>query len=159
MRILLLSVGKARRLFAEPIAEFETRASRYFSFAAVVVKEEPATRSRSPEQVKAEEGKRLLARLPPGYDLVALHRKGGSWSSDRLATYLDGLATRAAPGVAFVIGGALGLSDELLSRATHLLSLSGMTLPHELARLVCTEQIYRAGTILRGEPYHKGTDG
>ena len=159
MKILLLSVGKVRGIFADPIAEFEMRASRYFSFEAREVKEEPATRSRPGEQVMQEEGKRLLARLPAGYDLVALHRKGRSWSSDQLASYLDGLATRAVPGVAFAIGGALGLSDEVLARANHLLSLSGMTLPHELARLVCTEQIYRAGTILRGEPYHKGTDG
>ena len=159
MKILLLSVGKVRGLLAEPVAEFETRAGRYFPLEVREVKEEPATRSRPAEQVKDEEGKRLLARLPPGYDLVALHRKGRSWSSDQLAAYLDGLATRAVPGVAFAIGGALGLSDEVLARANQLLSLSGMTLPHELARLVCTEQIYRAGTILRGEPYHKGSDG
>ena len=159
MKILLLSVGKLRGLLAAPVAEFEGRAGRYFSLEVREVKEEPGTRSRPPELVMAEEGKRLLARLPAGYDLVALHRKGRSWSSDQLATYLDGLATRAAPGVAFAIGGAFGLSDEVLARANHLLSLSGMTLPHELARLVWTEQIYRAGTILRGEPYHKGTDG
>ena len=159
MKVMLLSVGKVRGLFADPIAEFETRASRYFSFEAREVKEEPGTRARSPVQVMSEEGKRLLARLPAGYDLVALHRKGRAWSSEQLAAYLDGLASRAAPGVGFVIGGAFGLSDEVLGRATHLLSLSGMTLPHELARLVCTEQLYRAGTILRGEPYHKGTDG
>jgi 23S rRNA (pseudouridine1915-N3)-methyltransferase len=159
MRILLLSVGKVRGLLADPIAEFETRAARYFPVESREVKEEPATRSRTSDQVRTEEGKRLLARLPPGYDLVALHRKGRSWRSDELAAYLDGLATRATPGVAFVIGGAFGLSDEVLRRATHLLSLSSMTMPHELARLVWAEQIYRAGTILRGEPYHKGTDG
>ena len=134
MKVILLSVGKLRGLFADPVEEFETRASRYFAFEAVEVKEEPATRARSAEQVMSEEGKRLLARLPPGYDLVALHRKGRSWSSDQLATYLESLANRAAPGVAFAIGGAFGLSDEVLGRSTHLLSLSGMTFPHELAR-------------------------
>jgi 23S rRNA (pseudouridine1915-N3)-methyltransferase len=159
MRVLLLSVGKVRGLLAEPVAEYESRASRYFSVESREVKEEPATRSRTPDQVRAEEGKRLLARLPPGYDLVALHRKGRSWRSDELAAYLDGLAGRAAAGVAFAIGGAFGLSDEVLARATHLLSLSPMTLPHELARLVWAEQVYRAGTILRGEPYHKGGEG
>lgn len=159
MRVLLLSVGKARGLMADPIAEFEKRAARYFSLQSIEVREEPATRARSPKQVMDEEGKRLLARLPAGYDLVALDRKGATWSSEKLAAYLGEQAERASPGVAFAIGGALGLSEETLKRATHLLSLSAMTLPHELARLVWTEQIYRAGTILRGEPYHKGTGG
>jgi len=157
MRITLLSVGKLRGGMADPIRDYEKRVSRYFGFEAVEVREEPATGGRGAEQVMREEGKRLLARVPAGYELVALHRKGQAWSSERLAGHLADLGVRASPGIAFAIGGAFGLSDELLARATHLLSLSAMTLPHEVARLVLAEQIYRAGTILRGEPYHKGT--
>jgi 23S rRNA (pseudouridine1915-N3)-methyltransferase len=73
-----------------------------------------------------------------------------------LASFLGAEALRASPGVAFVLGGAFGLSDQVLERAQRRLSLSDLTLPHELARLVLTEQLYRAGTLLRGEPYHKG---
>ena len=157
MRIVLLSVGRVKGPVADVVADFESRAARYFSLEAREVKEEPATRGRTVEQVLASEGERLLARLPAGYELVALHRTGRPWSSEQLASYLEAAGVRAAPGIAFAIGGAYGLSDELLSRATHLLSLSAMTFPHDLARLLLAEQIYRAGTILRREPYHKGT--
>ena len=76
--------------------------------------------------------------------------------SRELAAYLEGLAVQSAPGVAFVIGGAFGLGPEVVDRSGKRLSLSSMTLPHEMARLFLAEQLYRAGTILRGEPYHKG---
>ncbi len=157
MRITLIVVGKLKGPLAEAVGEFERRAARYFSFESVEVREEPGTSGKSRGFVLAEEGRRLLARLPAGHELIALHRKGQGWSSERLAEYLEQQGLHSSPGVAFVIGGALGLSDDVISRAKHLLSLSAMTLPHDLARLVVAEQIYRAGTILRGEPYHKGT--
>jgi 23S rRNA (pseudouridine1915-N3)-methyltransferase len=77
-------------------------------------------------------------------------------SSRALARYLEGLAVRSSPGVAFLIGGAHGLDASVLERARRELSLSTLTLPHEMARLFMVEQLYRAGTIIRGEPYHKG---
>ena len=157
MRVALISVGKLRGPLADPIRDFERRASRYFSFEVSEVREEPATSGKSRDLIMEEEGRRLLARLPTGYELIALDRKGQGWSSERLASHLEELGVRSSAGVAFMIGGALGLSEAVLGRATHLLSLSAMTLPHDLARLVIVEQIYRAGTILRGEPYHKGT--
>lgn len=156
MKLLVASVGRLRGLMAEPVAEFESRLRRYFSFEAVEVKEESAARGRTPEQVMEEEGSRLLARVPAGLEIVALDRGGRSWSSVDLARYLEELGVRSAGGAAFLIGGAFGLSGSVLARADHRLSLSALTLPHELARLVLTEQLYRAGTILRGEPYHKG---
>ena len=155
LRVAILSVGRAKGALAAPIAEYESRVSRYLSFESHEIKEESAAGGRSPIQVVEEEGIRLLARLPERYELVALHRTGRPWSSEELASYLEALGNRSLPGAAFAIGGAFGLSEQLLKRATHLISLSAMTLPHELARLVCTEQLYRAGTILRGEPYHK----
>jgi 23S rRNA (pseudouridine1915-N3)-methyltransferase len=158
VRIALLTVGKAKRLLAAPIEEFETRARRYFTLDVIEVREEPATRGRDPAAVRAAETQRLLARVPSGYELIALHPTGTPWPSERLAGYLEELGNRASAGAAFAIGGAFGHADELLSRARHRLSLSAMTLPHDLARLVLVEQIYRAGTILRGEPYHKGTE-
>jgi 23S rRNA (pseudouridine1915-N3)-methyltransferase len=155
MRVAILSVGRVKGPLAQPIAEYESRIAHYFSFVAHEIKEESASGGRSPHQVVEEEGNRLLARLPERYELVALHRTGRQWSSEELASYLEALGNRSLPGAAFVIGGAFGLSEQVLKRSAHLLSLSAMTLPHELARLVCTEQLYRAGTILRGEPYHK----
>lgn len=158
MRIALLAVGRPRGPAAELVAEYEARAKRYFALEVAEVKEEPFRRPGDATRVRDEEGKRLLARVPTGVEIVALHETGKQWSSQRLAAWLDELGVRGSPGAAFVIGGAYGLSDELLTRARHQLSLSAMTLPHELARLVLAEQLYRAGTILRGEPYHKGRE-
>lgn len=155
---MTLAVGRARGPVAEAVEEYEKRAARYFSFEAVEVKEEAFRKAGDAGRVRDEEGKRLLARVPPGVEIVALHETGKQWTSHRLADYLQELAVRGSPGAAFVIGGAYGLSDEILSRARHQLSLSAFTLPHELARLVLAEQLYRAGTIARGEPYHKGRE-
>jgi 23S rRNA (pseudouridine1915-N3)-methyltransferase len=158
MKISLLAIGRVRGPVAEAVADYEGRIRRYYTYEAAEVKEEPARKPGDADRVRDEEGKRLLARMSAGVEVVALHRGGVQWSSDRLSTYLAELGVRASPGAAFVIGGAFGLSDELLRRATHRLSISAFTLPHELARLVLTEQIYRAGTIARGEPYHKGRE-
>jgi 23S rRNA (pseudouridine1915-N3)-methyltransferase len=158
VKVALVVVGRVRGMMEAPVTEFERRARRYFPLEVVEVKEESASRGRTAQQVMLEEGKRLLARVPTGAELVALDRKGAAWSSEQLARYLDELAIRASLGAAFVIGGAFGLSDEVLTRADHRLSLSMLTFPHELARLMMAEQLYRAGTILRGEPYHKGSD-
>jgi 23S rRNA (pseudouridine1915-N3)-methyltransferase len=158
MKLALLAIGRVRGPVSEAVADYEGRIRRYYTFESAEVKEEPARKAGDAERVREEEGKRLLARVGTGMEVVALHRGGVQWSSDRLSAYFDELALRASPGAAFLIGGAFGLSDDVLRRATHKLSISAFTLPHELARLVLTEQIYRAGTIARGEPYHKGRD-
>jgi 23S rRNA (pseudouridine1915-N3)-methyltransferase len=155
MKVLLAAVGKVRGPLAAPIEEYERRVRRYYSLEVAEVKEHPSHQASGPEEVRAQEGERLLARVPAGLEVVALHREGRLWSSERLSRYLEELALRSSPGAAFVIGGAFGLSQPVLERANHQLSLSGFTLPHEMARLVLTEQLYRAGTIARGEPYHK----
>lgn len=159
MKVALVVVGRLRGVLTAAVEEFELRAKRYFPLEVVEVREEPASRGRSVAQVMEEEGKRLLARVPPGAEVVALDRRGALWDSVRLARHLEELAVRSSPGVAFLVGGAYGLSAEVLGRANHLLSLSAFTFPHDLARLVIAEQLYRAGTILRGEPYHKGGEG
>ena len=158
MKIAVVSVGKAKGAVGEAIEEYEARTRRYFAFESHEVKEEQYRGRGDAPRVRDEEGKRLLARVPAGAELVALHETGRAWDSHRLAAYLAELQVRASPGAAFVIGGAYGLSDEILARASHTLALGAMTLPHELARLVLTEQLYRAGTINRGEPYHKGRE-
>lgn len=155
MKVSLVSVGRPRPPLADAIAQYESRIGHYFSFETHEVKE-GGKRGDPVARVVDEEGERLLARVPRQNEVVALHRPGRPWSSERLASYLSEAALRSLPGVTFVIGGAFGLSRTVIDRADQLISLSAMTLPHELARLLLTEQIYRAGTILRGEPYHKG---
>ncbi len=158
MKLTLLVVGKPGALLAAAIGEYEARARRYWALDVVEVREEKAHRGMPAERVRAAESGRLLERVPEGAELVALTRTGEAWSSTRIARYLEGLALHGHGGAAFAIGGAYGLSDELLRRARHRLSLSALTFPHELARLFLAEQLYRAGTILRGEPYHKANE-
>jgi 23S rRNA (pseudouridine1915-N3)-methyltransferase len=158
MKVALLAVGKVRGPVADAVADYEGRIRRYYTYESADVKEEPAKKAGDADRVRDEEGKRLLARVGTGMEVVALHRGGAQWSSDRLSAYLAELGVRASPGAAFVIGGAFGLSDEVLRRATHKLSISAFTLPHDMARLVMAEQLYRAGTISRGEPYHKARE-
>ena len=159
MKLLLLAIGRVKGAFAEPVAAYEARLRRYFPFEVIELKEQPSHQASGRAEVMAEEGKRILARVPAGYRLVALHREGEGWSSERLSRWLAEGAVNGVPGAAFAIGGAFGLADEVLDRADQRLSLSNLTLPHEMARLVLTEQLYRAGTIARGEPYHKGGGG
>ncbi len=156
MRLVVLATGKVRGPLAAAVAEYEERAARYWKLEVVEVDAGAAGRDPDPERVMGAEGERLLARIPDGASVFALTREGQAMGSRALARALEEHAVRSSPAVAFVIGGAFGLSATVLSAADRRLSLSVMTLPHEMARLVLAEQLYRAGTILRGEPYHKG---
>jgi 23S rRNA (pseudouridine1915-N3)-methyltransferase len=158
VKVTMLVVGRVRGPLSDAVAEYEARAGRYWKLEVIEV-EAGAGQSARPEQVRAAEEERLRARLPQGADMVALTRSGQGMSSPDLARYLGDLAVHGAPGVAFVIGGAHGLAAGILERARKRIALSPFTLPHELARLVLAEQLYRAGTLLRGEPYHKGPGG
>lgn len=155
-RILVLSVGRKRgSAVLEATEAYEARLRRYLRFEAVVVDPARLPDARA-DAARAREGAALERRLPDDLEVVALTREGELWSTRQLADYVDALRTYGRPGAAFVIGGAHGLSPGLLARARKRLALSAMTLPHEVARLVLTEQLYRAATLLRGEPYHKG---
>jgi 23S rRNA (pseudouridine1915-N3)-methyltransferase len=154
VRVLLTVVGKPRDAgLSAAIREYEARATRYWPLEVHEVREEPA-RGGSADMVRTKEGERLAGRLPPSCELVACDVQGTGMSSEAFAQWLQE-KREAARDVAFAIGGAYGLSDDLRSRARLRLSLAPWTLPHELARLVLAEQLYRAGTIVRGEPYHK----
>ena len=155
MKVWLVVVGRPGALFTDAIAEYEKRASRYFNFEAIEVKEEKARKGLDDEQIRESESQRMLERVPAGTDIIALTREGQQWSSNELARYFEQVAMSGRNGIAFLIGGALGLSSNAIRRANRQLSLSPMTLTHEMARALLTEQIYRAGTIMRGEPYHK----
>lgn len=154
MKVLVAAVGSpGSGPLSEAIRAYEERAARYFDFEAVEVAAAPG--GGDPGEVRRREGDRLLERVPDDLRWFALTRQGRGMRSRRLARYLEELATYGRPGAAFLVGGAHGLDDRVLRGARYRLSLSPMTLPHLVARLVLTEQIYRAGTIARGEPYHR----
>lgn len=154
MRFTLLVVGRPRHAsLAGAIDDYEQRAARYWPLDVVEVREE-SSRSLAPELVREREAERLLARLPSSARLVTCEPGGESLSSEAFASFLQQSRERG-DGMAFAIGGAYGLGEAIRTRSTKRLSLAPWTLPHELARLVLVEQLYRAGTIQRGEPYHK----
>ena len=154
MHFLVAVVGKPRDAnLAGAIAEYEARAARYWPLRVQEVRDEPA-RSGSTDVVRQREGQRLLDTVPPGAQVVACDVNGRSMTSEQFARWLQDLRERAVD-VALLIGGAYGLDDSVKARASTSISLAPWTLPHELARLVLAEQLYRAGTINRREPYHK----
>jgi 23S rRNA (pseudouridine1915-N3)-methyltransferase len=154
MQFVVAVVGKPRDAnLAGAIREYEARAGRYWPLEVHEVREEPA-RSGSADLVREREGDRLLAAIPPGAQVIGCELTGRTFTSEQFARWLQELRERARD-VAIVIGGAFGLGDVVKTRATASIALAPWTLPHELARLVLAEQIYRAGTIVRGEPYHK----
>ena len=158
MKLLLIVVGRPGRVLESAIAEYEARARRYWPLEVIEVKEERARSGATDEQIKNAEAERLLKRVPKGLELMALTRTGDAWTSQRLARHIEHTAVEASAGIAFMIGGSLGLADVVLRDAQRRMRLSTYTLPHDLARLILLEQLYRAGTIVRGEPYHKGGD-
>lgn len=154
MRFVVAVVGKPRDAhLSAAIREYETRAGRYWPLDVHEVREEPA-RSGSADLVREREGERLLAAVPAAAQVVACDVGGRTMTSEQFARWLQELRERARD-VAFVVGGAFGLGTNVKQRATLSVSLAPWTLPHELARLILAEQLYRAGTIGRGEPYHK----
>jgi 23S rRNA (pseudouridine1915-N3)-methyltransferase len=151
--LIILAVGKLRPYYRAGCDDYLRRLGRYANVREVEVRE--ASRAPSAERQREEEGERLVARLPGEATIVALTREGSAWTSEELARRMEGWRMAAHP-VAFAIGGSRGLASGLIARAAARWSLGPLTLPHELARVVVTEQLYRAFTILRGEPYHKG---
>ncbi|HEX5385365.1 MAG TPA: 23S rRNA (pseudouridine(1915)-N(3))-methyltransferase RlmH [Gemmatimonadales bacterium] len=151
MELFLLTVGRLRPAFRSACDDYLTRIRRYSRVTEYEVREA----SRLPAAAgRAREAEALLARTPDGATLVALTREGRGWSSAELAQEV-GKWRRAAGPVAFAIGGSEGLAQDVLERAQARWSLGPLTLPHELARVVVCEQLYRAFTILAGTPYHK----
>lgn len=155
MRVHLLVIGGILEPGLKAASEmYEQRIRHYFKLD---VREVAISRgSGDPGQAREAEAAGLIAALPDGCDVVALTRTGKGMNSRRLAVYVEELGTYGREGVAFLIGGAEGLAERVLDVARYRLSLSPMTLSHDLARVVLLEQLYRAGTIIRGEPYHRG---
>ena len=144
MRLTILAVGKVKeRGIREAIDDYIARVARHFPLDEIEVRDAPP----------AELAAALEKRLPAATHVVALDAGGQTMTSEGIARWLDGRMSRGKGNVAFLIGGADGLPEAIRARADETLSLSAMTLPHRLARLFLVEQLYRAVTILRNEPY------
>lgn len=159
MNISVVTVGKLKEKYLKQgIEEYVKRMKPYAKIDIIEIPDEKAPETLSDLemlQVKAKEGERILAKISDDTHVIALAIEGKMKSSEQLAETLDHLATYGKSKVAFVIGGSLGLSQEVMKRADDTLSFSKMTFPHQLMRLILVEQIYRAFRINRGEPYHK----
>ena len=153
-RCTLVCVGRPKGWAAEGSEDYAKRLRRYFPVDIIEVAEQDMNR-RSRDEVLSAEGQRILDRLPKEAYVISLDReKGKLLSSETLAQKLEDLGISGRPHVAFVIGGALGLSPEVLRRSHEIWSFGNVTLPHALARVVLLEQLYRAVKINRNEKYH-----
>ncbi len=157
--IEIIAVGTMKeKYYSDGVQEFRKRAS---AFCNLVIKEVPDERipgnptAGEVKRIIDMEGGRLLAQIPSGAYVIALDVVGKPISSEELADKLTNLANRGCSKVTFVIGGSLGISPAVLDRSNETMSLSRMTFTHQMARMILTEQIYRAETIINHRPYHR----
>lgn len=159
MNIKIIGVGKLKeKYFRAAIAEYAKRLSRFAKFEIVEVPDEKAPEKLSQaqmDQVMATEGERILAKIKPKEYVIALAIKGKERPSEVFAKEIADFSTYGHSDITFVIGGSLGLSPEVIKRADDQLSFGQLTMPHQLMRVVLSEQIYRAFMINEGSPYHK----
>ena len=159
MRINIVCVGKIKEKYLKlGIDEFKKRLSKYCKLEIIELEDEKAPENLSDKEmlmIKEKEGKKILSKIKDNSYVIALAIDGKNLSSEELAETINKLGVRCISNITFVIGGSLGLSDEVLSRADYKLSFSKMTFPHQLMRLILLEQVYRAYRINNGEPYHK----
>ena len=154
MKTELIMVGKtADKHFQAGIDDYVSRVAHYMPFKVNVIPDLKSTRSITEEQQKEEEGEQILRLVQPGDTLVMLDEHGREVRSVELARWL-GQKRQTARRLVFVIGGPYGFSKEVYQRANEKLSLSKLTFSHQMVRLVFVEQLYRACTIIKGEPYH-----
>lgn len=159
MNISIITVGKLKEKYLKDgIEEYRKRLTRYCNIEIIEVSDEKAPENLSDkeeEMVKAKEGTSILKHIKDSTYVIALAINGNMLSSEGLSELISGLGINGTSNIAFVIGGSLGLSGEVLSRANYKLSFSKLTFPHQLMRLILLEQIYRSFKITTGEPYHK----
>lgn len=154
MKTILILVGKTTdKHFQAGISDYADRIGHYMPFELLTIPELKNTRSLSEEQQKQMEGELIIRQLQPSDTVVLLDEHGREMRSIEFARWLEQKRTTARR-LVFVIGGPYGFSPAVYARASEQLSLSRMTFSHQMIRLVFTEQVYRACTIIRGEPYH-----
>ena len=155
MKITLLAIGKTdNKELDKLIGQYTARIGHYLPFELKIIPDVKRSGKTTEEGQKLAEGKEILSELAPTDKLILLDERGKSFSSREFASFLEGKMLQSERRLVFVIGGPYGFSPEVYARANEPLSLSKMTFSHQMVRLFITEQIYRAMTILRGEPYH-----
>ena len=153
LTINIIAVGKIKeKFFTEALNEYTKRLSSFWKFNIVEVKDEPDSDTLT---VLSKEGTAILSKVPDNSYVFALCVEGAQQSSEELANTIDKLQTNGTSSITFIIGGSLGLSDNVKARANARLSFSKMTFPHQFMRVILIEQIYRSFKILSGQKYHK----
>jgi 23S rRNA (pseudouridine1915-N3)-methyltransferase len=155
MKVTLIVVGKTdKKYILEGIAEYEKRLKHYCKFELKVISDIKNSKTMPAGVQMHKEGELILSALRPSSDLILLDEKGVEYTSIEFAKFIDRKAIAGQSELTFVIGGPYGFSPEVKSSATAMFSLSRLTFSHQIVRLIFMEQIYRAMTIIKGEPYH-----
>lgn len=159
MNITVASVGKIKEKYLEDgIKEYAKRLSKYCKLNFIEVPDEKAPEKLSEQEenmIKNKEGQKLLSKIKENTYLIALAIDGEQLTSEKFSEKIDKLKVDGVSHVTFIIGGSLGLSDEVIEKSNYKLSFSKMTFPHQLMKMILLEQIYRGLRISNGEPYHK----
>lgn len=159
MKVTIVCVGRIKeKFYKDALAEYEKRLGKYCKFEIVEVADEMTPDGASAaqeEQIKEKEAGRILSKIKEDAYVCALEIAGKRLSSESFAEWIEKAAVSGKSSLTFVIGGSLGLHSSVSKRADFALSFSDMTFPHQLMRVILSEQIYRAFRIINGEPYHK----
>lgn len=159
MNITVIAIGKLKeKYWTDAVKEYSKRLGGYCNLNIIELKESPLRANPSAadeEAVKVAEGNDILSRIKPTDFVITLEIKGKGLSSEQLADKIEDLAIGGKSSIVFIIGGSLGLSQEVSKRSNFKLSFSAMTFPHQMMRVILLEQIYRSFKIIRNEAYHK----
>ena len=155
MKIKLICIGKTGKGFlVDGENEYLNRLKHYVNIERIEIPDLKNAKKLSIEQIKSLEGKEIMSKIIPGEQLILLDDKGKDFTSEKFADFIQKKFNQGGKALVFVIGGAYGFSKEVYDRSDSLLSLSKMTFSHQMIRMIFFEQVYRAMTILKGEPYH-----
>ena len=159
MRITLITVGKIKEKYLkDAIAEYSKRLGKYCKLDIIEVADEKTPDNASEtveEQIRAKEGEKILKNIKDDSYVITLEIAGKQLTSEEMADKIETLGIQGHSHITFIIGGSIGLGQDVLKRSNYALSFSKMTFPHQLMRVILLEQIYRSYRIINGEPYHK----
>lgn len=159
MKIILIVVGKVKeKFYRDAIDEYVKRLSRYVKLEIITVDDEMTPDGASEivmDEIKRKEGERILSKIKDNYTVCTLEINGKKLTSEGFASWINNQGINGNSNICFIIGGSLGLHQDVTGRANMHLSFSDMTFPHQLMRVILLEQIYRAERIINNEPYHK----